>query len=562
MQATDAGLFEGLAQEFLGQAVDLDVHLQGVDALLGAGDLEVHVAEEVLDALDVAEDGVAVAVGVGDQPHGDAGHGSPQGHAGVHQGHGRAADAAHGRGSVGSQHFADHTHGVGEVLLGGHGGQDCPLGESAVADFTPSRGTHAPGLAHAVGREVVVVHELLGVLGAHGVQGLLHGQRGQRGDGEHLGLAAGEEAAAVGAGQFADAAGDRPDLVGLAAVGSHVLVDDAAAHFLFHEVLEGLGDVPAGVVVGQLRGDLRLDGVKAGVALALEGVALQHLRDAAVDQGVDLLLALFGRRVVEVHLGLVGAALGHQPVDQFDGLHVAFVGQPDALKDHLFGNLDGARLNHHDCVAIAGDHHVEFGGVAALVAGVDLVVAAVPGDAAGADGSFERDMAEGQGSGGADHAQRFRRMVLVHGQHGDDHLHLVVQPLGEQRADAAVGEAGGQYGLGAGASLAAEEAAGDLADGVQPLFKLDGQREEVDALAGLVGHHGGGQQDGLSAGDGHGAMGLLGQPTGFQGYGMPADLAVNGEGVHQFLGGVYSCHNSSSLYLFFHRCCYQPATCE
>ena len=51
---------------------DLDVHLQGGDALGGAGDLEVHVAEVVLDARDVGEHDVVVALL--DEPHGDAGH--------------------------------------------------------------------------------------------------------------------------------------------------------------------------------------------------------------------------------------------------------------------------------------------------------------------------------------------------------------------------------------------------------------------------------------------------------------------------------------------------------
>ena len=39
-----------------GDAADLDVHLQGGDALGGAGDLEVHVAEVILVAEDVGED--------------------------------------------------------------------------------------------------------------------------------------------------------------------------------------------------------------------------------------------------------------------------------------------------------------------------------------------------------------------------------------------------------------------------------------------------------------------------------------------------------------------------
>ena len=62
---------ERVAQDLERDARDLDVHLQGGDALLGAGDLEVHVAEVVLDAGDVGEDDVVVALL--DQAHRDAG---------------------------------------------------------------------------------------------------------------------------------------------------------------------------------------------------------------------------------------------------------------------------------------------------------------------------------------------------------------------------------------------------------------------------------------------------------------------------------------------------------
>ena len=59
-----------------------------------------------------------------------------------------------------------------------------------------------------------------------------------------------------------------------------------------------------------------------------------------------------------------------------------------------------------------------------------------------------------------------------------------------------------------GAALTTEERAGDLADGVHPLFDVDGEREEVDALAhGLVG--GGGHQHlGVAHAGDDGAVGL------------------------------------------------------
>ena len=64
-------LLERVSHDLLRDAGDLDVHLQRGDARGGAGDLEVHVAEVVLRALDVGEDDVVVALL--DEAHGDAG---------------------------------------------------------------------------------------------------------------------------------------------------------------------------------------------------------------------------------------------------------------------------------------------------------------------------------------------------------------------------------------------------------------------------------------------------------------------------------------------------------
>src|SRR5699024_28022 len=52
IQAAFAAFFQRVLDDLIGQAVDFDVHLDGGDTAAGAADLEVHVAVEVLDALD------------------------------------------------------------------------------------------------------------------------------------------------------------------------------------------------------------------------------------------------------------------------------------------------------------------------------------------------------------------------------------------------------------------------------------------------------------------------------------------------------------------------------
>ena len=78
--------------DLFGDAGDLDVHLQRGDAVLGAGHLEVHVAEMILVAEDVGQHRVALVLE--DEAHRDAGGRPLERHAGVHQ---RERGAAHRR---------------------------------------------------------------------------------------------------------------------------------------------------------------------------------------------------------------------------------------------------------------------------------------------------------------------------------------------------------------------------------------------------------------------------------------------------------------------------------
>ncbi len=192
-----AAELQRVGDDLHGQAVVLQVHLDGGDALGGAGDLEVHLAVEVLDALDVNEGSPFAGLLVGDQAAGDARHGALDGHAGVHQRQRGAADGGLGGGTVGGDDLGDDTDGIGELLHGGNHGQQGLFSEVAVADLAAGGGAAAPGLAGGEGREVVVVDIPLLRLVVDGVQLLGGGEGVQGADGEHLGLAAGEQAGAV-----------------------------------------------------------------------------------------------------------------------------------------------------------------------------------------------------------------------------------------------------------------------------------------------------------------------------------------------------------------------------
>ena len=133
----DAGVIsdvERVLDDRHGQTVVLEVHLDGGDALLGAGHLKVHLAVEVLDALDVDEGG-ELSVVVLNEAAGDARNRRLDGNAGVHQRKRGAADGALRRRAVGGEDLAHNADRIGEFFLGGDDGQQRALGESTVTDL-------------------------------------------------------------------------------------------------------------------------------------------------------------------------------------------------------------------------------------------------------------------------------------------------------------------------------------------------------------------------------------------------------------------------------------------
>ena len=89
---------------------------------------------------------------------------------------------------------------------------------------------------------------------------------------------------------------------------------------------------------------------------------------------------------------------------------------------------------------------------------------------------------------------------------GQHDLGLVAEPVGERRAQRAVGETAGEDGVLGGTALTTEERAGDLAGGVGPLLDVDRQREEVRARADVLGGVGGGQHGGATEAGDDGAL--------------------------------------------------------
>src|SRR3546814_15995677 len=107
-------LRQGDLHDLFGDTGDLDVHLERGDAHLGACNLEVHVAEVILVAKDVGDDGIVLALK--DKAHGDARHRTLLRNARVHHRQRAPAHRRHGRGTVGLGDVLQHADRLGEII--------------------------------------------------------------------------------------------------------------------------------------------------------------------------------------------------------------------------------------------------------------------------------------------------------------------------------------------------------------------------------------------------------------------------------------------------------------
>ena len=173
-----------------------------------------------------------------DQAHGDASDRPLQRNARIHQRERGAAHRRHRGRAVGLGDLGDDADGVGELVFLRQQRMDGAPGELAVTDFATARRAHAARLAHRIGREVVVQHEVLLVGAFQRIDELLVFSGAERGNHQRLGFAAGEQRRAVRARQDADFRDDRAHRFGVAAVDALAGIEHRVAHHLGFHIVE------------------------------------------------------------------------------------------------------------------------------------------------------------------------------------------------------------------------------------------------------------------------------------------------------------------------------------
>ncbi|CAI8310695.1 MAG: Uncharacterised protein [Rhodospirillaceae bacterium] len=384
-----------------------------------------------------------------------------------------------------------------------------------MADFATARAAHPAGLAHGVGWEVVVQHEVRAVFTLDAVDDLFILRGTQRGGYQRLGLTAGEDRRAVGAWQHGGLGDDRAHGLGVATVDPHAGVEDAAADDVLLQLLERAADHAFVELLGKGFLRSRLGGANGFHAILLDcvlvgfsqgGFGLSLYRRGAVGQ--------LGRWLGQIDR-VLGAVFGEID-DHVDHRLEALVAKLDRAEHDFFGQLLSFRFHHHHAFGGAGHDQLEAGFLDLGNGRVEDVFAVLVADLGSADRAEERQAGNGQCRRSGNQGQHVTVVLEVVAEQGQDDLGLVLVAIDEQRANRPVNQAADQRLFLSRAALTLEEAAGNAACGRVLFLIVDGQGEEIDAFLGLAGPDSRGEHNRVAVTGEHRPIRLARHAPGFQ----------------------------------------------
>ncbi len=347
---------------------------------------------------------------------------------------------------------------------------------------------------------------------------------------QHLGLAAGEQAGAVDARQHADLGGDRPDLVGGAAVGALLVDRDAAADDALLERVEGAAEgrrCPPGP--GRRRGRPRRRrrgrrrSCRAAAAWPARGWPRRGpcRRPSRSRPGPSRPRRAARRPTWACPPPSASSSCAAQRVR----ISSWAIWRASSIVSSSTSLAPASTIEMASAVPAttrsSSDSSVSWS------VGLMMNSSPIRPMRTAPTGPGERHLGEHQRRRGAVERQDVEGVDLIHGEDRRDDLGLVAVALGPQRPDRPVGHARGEGRAVARARLALDEAAGDLARGVHALLDVHREGEEVGPRPRRLRADGGDEDDRVPRADEHRAVGLLGQLAGLERDRRIADLRGN-----------------------------------
>ena len=474
---TTFSLCQCLSEDIFVDAINLNIHLNCGNTFVGTSNLKVHIAQSIFQALDVSQDGEVFAVF--NETHSYAGNRSFNGNASIHQGQGACAYGTHRRRTIGFQNFGNQTDCVREFILGRNYRKQSTFCQSAVTNFTTTRATQGFGFAYAVGREVVVVDVTFSIFCAKTIQGLCFTQRSQSQNIQDLGLTTSEKRTAMRTSQQTNFAGYRTNFIQSTTIRTNLVNRNGTTNDFLNQLLGNVSNVFSVVRIFVNENFCDFCFNASNVFFTFQLVSIHQSFFQFSSAVCFNLFCNFSRRIVYGNFHFGFANLSNNFFLEFNQFFDYAVSKPDSIQHSFFGNFFSTCFYHQDSIFSTCNSKVQKACASLFNGGVDDEFAINQANANTCDGTFKRNVRNGQCAGSTYHCRHIRSIVRVNGNCGCYDLYVIMISVREHRTDRTVNQAAGQNSLFARTTFTFNKATGNFTYGIHFFFKVNGQREKV-----------------------------------------------------------------------------------
>ena len=327
------------------------------------------------------------------------------------------------------------------------------------------------------------MHIALAGYAVNAVKLLRFGHNAESGDGEHLGLTAGEHTGTVHSGKQTDFRRKRTNLVKSASVNALAFVNKPAANNIFLKLIDSFVNFKNVIGINLVeffvnRGD---DGLQSGVAnVFIVGIkGLFDVLDGKIFNCVEKLLGNFDFLILKLRL----ADFGNDGVYEVYHFDVLFVGSHNCLEHGFVIHFICSGFNHNNLFIGRAYDKVQVGFCFLLRGGVKDDFAVHKGNLAAGNGAVPRNVGNGDSHRSAEHSADYIGVIRINRKRGHYYGAVVAHILGEKRTHGAVNNAAVKNGAVSGAAFSSWEGTGYFANGIELFVKINGKREVVYALS-------------------------------------------------------------------------------
>ena len=290
----------------------------------------------------------------------------------------------------------------------------------------------------------------------------------------------------MGSREKIDFRGKRTDLFDSSAVRSLVILEDHLADRLLLILIYRIVDQRQPVfMVSELLGKHILDLRDIGFSCLLvvgENSLFHLLRRYKANH---LFVEFFRNHIVLV-ITLLLAALFYDLIDEFDNLAVHLMCLVDRLDHLVLRHFIGTGFDHDDLLTGGSNRQHKVGYGLLLIGRIDDELTVNHADLSHGARTCKRNIGNAGCNGRAEHGCQLRAGILVNAQNEIVQCDIISVILREKRTHRTVNDTCGENRILAGLALSLVKASRDLSYGIHLLFKINAEREEVDALSRFI----------------------------------------------------------------------------